>query len=311
VAWTHFTTLLAPGDVLTKDQRDELLDALEERVIASGRSYHADMVDVRASEIANRGIRLTDSLYEWDSVLLALAPNYFEDTSAATKYTPTSFRAAIASALGGGLTGSDINSLFTTGSGIPAAGFWNAIREGIRLLVAPELANSLVTTTGYRKNASAGTWAAASAAFLSATESVASLVPIIQASESSFSTSYTVFGRRSRIAVDVPAASCFSNGYEAWVFASQGTAIGAMPTITIRVKHSGSDHDVTPASGGAYSRVTLAGLAATGSAALTLDVLARAYEDATELNTLQPALNSSWSRTPGFIYAVKPTFTHP
>lgn len=142
MAWTYFTSDLNPGDSITKNQRDELLDALVERQHACGPSAFAFdasyLSEVKASPIITD--KLLGLLHSGSATVIPRrAPAYLR--AAATKYAPsvggtlytaTSFLTAVAAELG--ISTGDLSALWNATVVVNSAVYWNSIRRGINLL---------------------------------------------------------------------------------------------------------------------------------------------------------------------------------
>lgn len=330
MAWTYFTSLLNPGENITKDQRNELYDAYEERLLAvaqPGDGLHADMAAVRDSIIVTDRVKQvfggTSSTQRMAYNLVNAGPlygGYAATASAATAFTGATFRAAIGSVLGVSATViQNTAATIVLDPPVSSALYWNIVRTAIQLLKYPRFAFAPVTESRqYELNATANaTWAGAVASFYADGESSSSgaeaMMQGVQAS--SGATPFDLRGWRGEVDFTVPNSAVFTLGYDAWAFLIATVFGGAFPSHTVRVGLGSSVADVTVSGTGVFKTGVVTGETAVG--ARTLHVAMAGYTDSGYVNEFQPSgggnIQGAWHRFTSGLLAVitAPTFTHP
>lgn len=157
MAWSYFTSYLSDGDLITKDMRDELLDAFEERALMAGATVDpTDLATVQSSRQLTDRVSITVGVSTYSKIALGealrrISPfylnesdnyNLFSDDRASASYI---LRVA---ALDLGYTESEykeaeVSLTITTGSGSSnvyhivrknTVAHWNILRRAIQLL---------------------------------------------------------------------------------------------------------------------------------------------------------------------------------
>jgi len=162
MAWTYFTEDLLPGGVITKAQRDEVLDALVERQHAAGSSAFAFdatyLAEVKASPILTDKLlarALTggaDQIPRRAAIFLERAAPKYAPTVGGTLYSSSTFRAVLTAELG--ISGADLNSVWFPPDFryVNSAVYWNSLRRGINLLQHCKVAWKSTVTRYFKGN---------------------------------------------------------------------------------------------------------------------------------------------------------------
>jgi hypothetical protein len=323
MAWTYFTGPLSPGDVITRDQRNELLDAFQERLQAAGNvgdGLHADMSDVYGSAISTdrvkysfRGMSQTAALWEllFDSSFIVQF--YDVSSTARTGYTYSSLLAAVASALGV----SDTHLTEALSSRVESALRWNAIREGLRLLSIARRPLSLDEVARYTKSGSSNAvWATAKTNFFGATEGSSFLPQANVFASQSSGGLYSISGSRAVMSGTMPSLAIFASGYDVWTYLATSTT--NYPGSAAEIAFGGSAATWTPPVSGVAKTAEISGVTLTGSFALEFAPVG--YSDSSDLDLYQPAApGSANNRVLQLTYQgaasdglrIRPAFTHP
>lgn len=230
MAWEHFTDWLEPGQIITKAQRDELLDAIEERRAASATVLESASTQaaVVGSQLETGRVALHNtypSPYFFapiDDLLSTICTVYAQDESSKPQWT--SFNLWTAAAAEFGYTYSQWGVLkIAAEKGLSSAAYWNILRKATQLLAVRtfsiDATEDTKSTTGSAPTASG--WSAAKTAYLAASEltNVVGHQGAIISSAEPGAANFVVQGTRTVATVNVPAITPFLN-YSAWVFRS-------------------------------------------------------------------------------------------
>lgn len=229
MAWTYFTANLSAGQIITREQRNELYDALDERlqaVYGDGNGLHADMSGVRTSDPITARVKLYDGSIK--DIAWCLDRMVTVDQAWASNDTSQdllNLHGVIATALG--ITTSQLTEVWgsygaVVGQPVESARLWNALREGIRALsiLRRRIADGSATT--YTKSgSSSSSWASARDACLGDSESSAGSDTLSASGYARHATDaedYVAQQTRSDWALTIPGTDSWAAGWRAWCF---------------------------------------------------------------------------------------------
>lgn len=329
MSWSHFTTLLAEGDIITEAQRNELYDAFLERAEAVGpwlSVTYAASSDLRTSGFATDLIeRSSGAAVRLLNAISTISAHYIRPDviDSAPVLGPSD------SLLFFGSTAATTNlfNLAATAAGVTVAEFddldanptlhawrrWNVIREALRLLKYPRV-KTVGAISPWGIQLSEATWADLKTAFFAYPES-AGYVPGATSAlyvRSYYSAGpYDIEANRGTQTLAIPAITPFSSGYDLYGLLSRGTDDNVGGDITVLF-------DSAYVSAGGFPTDTDRQMKLIGSGAITgnqdLDASMAAYYnsgpmDAYETDAItNPDLVGSAVIN---VYVAEPTFTHP
>ena len=172
MAWEYFTDWLEEGELITKDQRDELIDAFIERILATGHSVdEADIAEVKESHQPSDRVTATIGAttrkgFAMGEVLLHLGESYFQEDTEPTPlaYSPNTANVLRKAAIDLGLTENEYDLIdpslrnatstntagtaIITNSRIPNHIHWNILRRAIQLFKWGRVTPSNKTASG-------------------------------------------------------------------------------------------------------------------------------------------------------------------
>lgn len=140
MGWTEFTSPLAPGDIMRAAQRDELLDAIEERfaaVEAVEFAWAEEMEDIKASRLptVRAAWTVNDGSPVFGSVaglVAALAAYFIRGEEEADFVAPN---VLVEAAEDEGLDEEEWGEIqAAVGAGVDVAAYWNVVKRAIGLL---------------------------------------------------------------------------------------------------------------------------------------------------------------------------------
>lgn len=328
MGWSYFTTLLAEGDLITADQRNELYDAFLERAAAVG-PWHAGFaasIGLRTSGFSTDLIELigggsqrllgaisTISAYYVreevidDAMTLGVTDSwgFFGDVEDATSLW---YRACAAA----GVSAAEFTAIQTDET-LDSYQRWNIIREAIRLLKYPLLAEGSPTEK-IQTAESPDDWASAAADFLTSETTGSAGFPYEIALHAIYSAGaaspYQIGANRKFIPVTIPATAAFTAGYTLAAFLSRGTFDDVGDSV--RVNFYGST-DVTGFPDETDRKACLisaSGKTATGD--LDVDVAMLGYHDSAALDLYETSAGDDehWGGANLTGFTALPTFSY-
>jgi hypothetical protein len=332
MAWTYFTDWLDEDAILTKDQRNELLDALQERLAGAGVAYEfgPDQGDIADSPLRTAKVQIhntgpdTLSILRLDQVIDLIAAKYAESDTSMNPWSAFNLWTAAADEFS--LTYSDWAAIVSgVGRGRDDHRYWNIVRRAVQFLSVRYCL--LVPTGGHTKSKdgfapTASGWAAAEADYLASTEQtdVVGVTGAVISSSEPGGTTFAVEGRRTVATIDVPATAPFAD-YEAWVFRSVDDVSGGgfiqFQAAEINWKLGSNVFSETPAGTGPestyYKLVIGSGLSDTG-ATLAFECYHTAYFGA-GLGAFSIAHSGNWKVNRcgmgSSVVYIRPTWTLP
>lgn len=324
MAWAHFTALLEPGDVITIDQRNELLDALDERLAAGGKTgdgVHADMDAVRSSDIDTTKLKYTwlestTTALRVFGVLEIIAPRFARTTDAPDAFTESTFRADIETVLGVGAGAVD-----AAWQNYPLASAlaWNAFREGLRLLKTARIPLGNTGWASYNKTSGATftTWAAAKTAYLADAEalSTGSSTNLTRVSGNYYLSKWGVGAYRAKRNVAIPSGAVVDGaGYSAWTFhkVNRDTSPVFAPAVVVFALAGEEASYSALTENERMKSAVISGLTSTGTVEMRTEYAA--WDDSVQLDDFDPGTGGN--KVSAFSYDgtelfFAPVFTHP
>lgn len=327
MAWTHFTTLLVEGDLITTDQRNELYDAFLERAGAIapwlGVTYAASST-LRTSGFDTDLIEMSGSTQRLVQALEAISGYYVREeviddamTLAVTdswtffgdiEDTTNLWNRACAAA------GVDTTEFTDLQSDKTLSSFkrWNVIREAIRLLKYPNL--KTVSEVEKSQSAASGVdWASANADFfLSEVPGATGFgyqLTINAIYSTGHPTPWQIGGCRSIITVTVPAVAAFSSGYQLAAFLSRATIDDVGDAVRFNF-YGATDVSSLPTETDRKACL-ISGTGKTATGDLDIDQGLLGYYDSTALDYYQTSSGDDEHHGGAYVtgYAALPTFS--
>lgn len=350
MAWTYFTNWLASGEIISQNQRNELYDAVRERIEATFATVSTANFDgIQASDLETdqitytyAGTARTEPLHEaltricGDNTAAIQRPNYLRNsTTTAHQFstTPTDSTSLISiAAADRGFTASEAIAILESDINSPER--WNLIRRMVQLLAYMRfyLVNA-GTQTGWGQDGGTAdhpTWADAKAEFAT--------LDIRQYFESGEDTKASSIGSSLRSgsyeieagvmrtgSYSFPGIDPFKNGFDLWLVASNtSTAYGTNTSDSLPKKSTPWEFEIGGVtvqkdladSFGSGGRIDFIGVAPTsGTTGYEWRSEVLCVFDDTYLDDMEPTLDPSsyWSSaqlSASYFFAI-PTFTHP
>lgn len=327
MSWSHFTTLLAEGDIITEAQRNELYDAFLERAEAVGpwlSVTYAASSDLRTSGFATDLIeRSSGAAVRLLNAISTISAHYIrpEVIDSAPVLGPSD------SLLFFGSTADTTNlfNLAATAAGVTVAEFddldanptlhawrrWNVIREALRLLKYPRL-KTVGAGAVWGIQVTDVTWADIKTAFFAYPES-SGYVP--GATSGLYIRSYDVgvydiSANRRTQTLSFPAITPFTAGYDIYGLISRGTDDNVGGDITVLF-------DGAYVSAGGFPFYDDRQMKLIGSGAITgnqdLDASMAAYYNSGAMDAYETDIVTAPDLVGSadiHVYVAAPTFTH-